>query len=88
MEPNLDQELRKAHALLDLLAAKKLNAVRGLIEAVVEIDRLVGSRSRLVVFELPLPKAAKLICDVLPGLAIALRTVVLQKAPQAIVVVL
>lgn len=36
MEPNLDQERRQAHALLDLLPAEKLNAVRGLLEVMVE----------------------------------------------------
>ena len=36
MEPNLDQERRKAHALLDALPAEKLNAVRSLLEVLVE----------------------------------------------------
>lgn len=36
MESNLDQERRQAHALLDALPAEKLNAVRGLLEAMVE----------------------------------------------------
>jgi hypothetical protein len=36
MEPNLDQERRQAHALLDMLPAEKLNAVRGLLEVMVE----------------------------------------------------
>jgi hypothetical protein len=36
MEPNLDQERRHAHALLDLLPAEKLNAVRSLLEVMVE----------------------------------------------------
>jgi len=36
MEPNLDQERRQAHALLDLLPAEKLNAVRSLLEVMVE----------------------------------------------------
>lgn len=36
MEPNLDQERREAHALLDLLPREKLNAVRGLLEVMVE----------------------------------------------------
>ncbi len=36
MEPNLDQERRQAHALLDLLPAEKLNAVRTLLEVMVE----------------------------------------------------
>lgn len=36
MEANLDQERRQAHALLDLLPAEKLNAVRNLLEVMVE----------------------------------------------------
>ena len=36
MEPNLDQERRQSHALLDALAAEKLNAVRNLLEVMVE----------------------------------------------------
>jgi ethanolamine utilization microcompartment shell protein EutL len=36
MEANLDQERRQAHALLDLLPAEKLNAVRSLLEVMVE----------------------------------------------------
>ncbi|MCC6365044.1 MAG: hypothetical protein IT165_16130 [Bryobacterales bacterium] len=36
MEPNLDQERRQAHALLDMLPAEKLNAVRTLLEVIVE----------------------------------------------------
>jgi hypothetical protein len=36
MEPNLDQERRQAHALLDLLTAEKLNAVQSLLEVMVE----------------------------------------------------
>lgn len=36
MEPNRDQERREAHALLDLLPADKLNAVRSLLEVMVE----------------------------------------------------
>jgi len=36
MEPNLDQERRMAHALLDMLPAEKLNAVRSLLEVMVE----------------------------------------------------
>ena len=35
-EPNLDQERRQAHALLDALPAEKLNAVRSLLEVMVE----------------------------------------------------
>jgi hypothetical protein len=35
-DPNLDQERRQAHALLDLLPAEKLNAVRSLLEVMVE----------------------------------------------------
>ena len=35
-DPNLDQERRQAHALLDVLPAEKLNAVRGLLEVMVE----------------------------------------------------
>jgi hypothetical protein len=36
METNLDQERRKAHALLDMLPPDKLNAVRSLLEVMVE----------------------------------------------------
>ena len=36
MEPNLDQERRQAHALLDALPAEKLNAVRTLLDVMVE----------------------------------------------------
>ena len=36
MEQNLDQERRHAHALLDALPAEKLNAVRSLLEVMVE----------------------------------------------------
>jgi hypothetical protein len=36
MEPNLNQDRQQAHALLDLLPAAKLNAVRSLLEAMVE----------------------------------------------------
>jgi hypothetical protein len=36
MEPNLNQERKEAHALLDLLSAEKLNAVRSLLEVMVE----------------------------------------------------
>ena len=36
MEPNSDQERRQAHALLDALPAEKLNAVRTLLEVMVE----------------------------------------------------
>ena len=36
MEPNLSQERRQAHALLDMLPAEKLNAVRSLLEVMVE----------------------------------------------------
>jgi hypothetical protein len=36
MESNLDQERQQAHALLDMLPAGKLNAVRGLLEVMVE----------------------------------------------------
>ena len=35
MEPNLNQERQQAHALLDMLPADKLNAVRGLLEVMV-----------------------------------------------------
>jgi len=35
-EQNLDQERRQAHALLDALPAEKLNAVRSLLEVMVE----------------------------------------------------
>ena len=36
MELNLNQERRQAHALLDMLPAEKLNAVRALLEGMVE----------------------------------------------------
>jgi hypothetical protein len=36
MELNSDQERRQAHALLDALPAEKLNAVRNLLEVMVE----------------------------------------------------
>jgi hypothetical protein len=36
VEPNLNQEREQAHALLDLLPAAKLNAVRSLLEVMVE----------------------------------------------------
>ena len=36
MELNLDRERRQAHALLDALPAEKLNAVRSLLEVMVE----------------------------------------------------
>lgn len=36
MEPNLDQGRQQAHALLDMLPAEKLNAVRSLLEVMVE----------------------------------------------------
>jgi hypothetical protein len=36
MEANLNQERREAHALLDMLPAEKLNAVRSLLEVMVE----------------------------------------------------
>ena len=36
MEPNLSQERQQAHALLDMLPAGKLNAVRSLLEVMVE----------------------------------------------------
>ena len=36
MESNLTQERRQAHALLDMLSADKLNAVRSLLEVMVE----------------------------------------------------
>jgi ethanolamine utilization microcompartment shell protein EutL len=36
MEPNVNQERQQAHALLDLLPAEKLNAVRSLLEVMVE----------------------------------------------------
>lgn len=36
MESDLNQERREAHALLDLLPAGKLNAVRSLLEVMVE----------------------------------------------------
>jgi hypothetical protein len=36
MEANLDQERQQAHALLDMLPAGKLNAIRSLLEVMVE----------------------------------------------------
>jgi hypothetical protein len=36
MEPDLTQERRQAHALLDMLTAKKLNAVRSLLEVMLD----------------------------------------------------
>jgi hypothetical protein len=36
MEPNLDQERREAHALIDALPAEKLSAVKTLLEVMVE----------------------------------------------------
>jgi hypothetical protein len=36
MEPKLDQERQQAHQLLDMLTPEKLNAVRSLLEAMVE----------------------------------------------------
>lgn len=36
MESNLDQERREAHALIDALPAEKLNAVKSLLEVMVE----------------------------------------------------
>ncbi len=36
MEPNLSHERQQAHALLDMLPAEKLNAVRSLLEVMVE----------------------------------------------------
>ena len=36
MEPNLNEDRQQAHALLDLLPAEKLNAVRSLLEVMVE----------------------------------------------------
>ena len=36
MEPDLNRERQQAHALLDMLPAGKLNAVRSLLEVMVE----------------------------------------------------
>ena len=36
MESNLNQERQQAHALLDMLPAEKLNAVRSLLEVMVD----------------------------------------------------
>ena len=36
MEPSLNEERQQAHALLDMLPAAKLNAVRSLLEVMVE----------------------------------------------------
>jgi hypothetical protein len=36
MEPDLDHERQQAHALLDMLPAEKLNAVRSLLEVMVQ----------------------------------------------------
>lgn len=35
-EPNIDQERRQAHALIDALTAEKLAAVKGLLEVMIE----------------------------------------------------
>ncbi len=45
MEPDVDQERREAHALLDMLPAEKLNAVRGLLEVMVRPEDTALSRS-------------------------------------------
>jgi hypothetical protein len=45
MESNLNQVRQQAHALLDMLPAEKLNAVRSLLEVMVEPDRR-GALSR------------------------------------------
>ena len=46
MEPILDPELRQAHGLLDALPAENLNAVRSLLEVMVEpLGTLTGGRS-------------------------------------------
>ena len=34
MEPNLDQDRRKAHALIDALPAEKLSAIKSLLEVI------------------------------------------------------
>jgi hypothetical protein len=36
VEPNLEHERREAHALLDVLTAEKLNAVKSLLEVMIE----------------------------------------------------
>lgn len=36
MEPDFNEERQQAHALLDMLPAEKLNAVRSLLEVMVE----------------------------------------------------
>jgi hypothetical protein len=36
MEPDLTQERRQVHALIDILPAEKLNAVRSLLDVMVE----------------------------------------------------
>ncbi len=36
MEPNIERERQQAHALLDMLSTEKLNAVRSLLEVMVE----------------------------------------------------
>ena len=36
VQPDFDQDRRQAHALLDMLPAEKLNAVRSLLEVMVE----------------------------------------------------
>jgi len=38
--PNLNQERQQAHALLDMLPAEKLNAVRSLLEVMVQEEDL------------------------------------------------
>ena len=45
MEPNLNQERQQAHALLDMLPAEKLNAVRSLLEVMVRSDDTPLARS-------------------------------------------
>ena len=58
MEPNIEQERLRAHTLLDLLSAEQLNAVRGLLEVMVE--PLAASLSLAPVEEDPItPDAAE-----------------------------
>ena len=60
MEPNLDQERRQAHALLDALPAEKLNAVRSLLEVMVEPLARSLALSKVVEAELSPDTAAAL----------------------------
>jgi hypothetical protein len=45
MEPNLNQERQRAHALLDMLPVEKLNAVQSLLEVMVRPEDAPLARS-------------------------------------------